>query len=170
MRTEPGGYLQWDEVDIENLHARHAVPGTPIPHTEDWHKKWSRWSSMLNMHFGYASIPAFSNMRIVRKLTGTTCRWVSKLDKTFAEYGLESVRYIRIPIQNDIARPWAFAQLMGSAEVIEAAVMPMCLKNPDMSPNAEEWRESFKNMMEERQSGDVVTESDMIVVVGKKAD
>ena len=90
------------------------------------------------------------------------------MDKIYAEHGLEVLQYICLPIQNDIAKPWGHVQLMGATEFVEAAVIPTCLKNPTLSPTADEWRVSLKEMIEERQSKNIYVATDMIVAVGRK--
>ena len=114
--------------------------------------------------------PSFYNDQITVKLTSSSYSWISELDKVFAEHGLETIQYIRLPIKNKIGKPWTFTQLMGAAELVEVSVIPECLKNPSLSPSAEEWKDSLKNTMDERQNGDIKVETDIIVAVGRKAD
>ena len=94
-------------------------------------------------------------------------RWISELSKIFEQQGLDVLSYSRIPIHDDIAKPWTENQLMVTWDAHEKVIVPTALKDPSASPNAEEWREMYRKLVEEIGQG-LSMRMDMIVAVGKK--
>ena len=94
-------------------------------------------------------------------------RWVSELDKVFKQQGLDVLSYTRLPIHDDLAKPWTEMQLMATWDIHEKVIVPAALKNPNASPSAEEWREMYRQMCEEVNQG-MSIRMDMVVAVGKK--
>ena len=94
-------------------------------------------------------------------------RWVSELSKIFEQHGLDVLSYSRIPIHDDLAKPWTEMQLMATWDIQENFIVPAALKDPSASPNAEEWREMYHKLVEEVSQG-LSIRMDIIVAVGKR--
>lgn len=94
-------------------------------------------------------------------------RWVSELDKVFKQQGLDVLSYTRLPIHDDIAKPWTEMQLMATWDIHEKVIVPAALKDSNASPSADEWREMYRKLVEEVNQG-MSIRMDMIVAVGKK--
>ena len=92
---------------------------------------------------------------------------MSELDKTFEQHGLDILSYTRLPIQDDLAKPWTEMQLMATWELVEKLFIPAASTNPKVLPGAEEWREIYGKMVEEVSQG-VSIRMDMIITVGKR--
>lgn len=92
---------------------------------------------------------------------------MSELDNVFKQQGLEVLSYTRLPIRDDIAKPWTEMQLMASWDINEKVIIPAALKDPKASPTAEEWREMYRKMVGEVSQG-MSIRMDMVITVGKK--
>ena len=92
---------------------------------------------------------------------------MSELDKFFKQQGLDVLSYTRLPIHDDLAKPWTEMQLMATWDVNEKVLVPAALKDPSASPSAKEWRQMYGKVVEEVNQG-MSIRMDMIVVVGKK--
>ena len=75
--------------------------------------------------------------------------------------------YDRLPIHNDIAKPWTEMQLMATWDINEKVLVPASKKDPSAKFSAEDWRDMYKRMVEEVHHG-MSIRMDMIVCVGRK--
>ena len=91
------------------------------------------------------------------------------MDKHFRAHGLDVLTYFRVPICNDLAKPWTDNQLMGTRDIIEHFVIPSLAKSgQDADPmTADRLRELFDKYAVECQQG-LSVKMDMLVAVGKK--
>lgn len=92
---------------------------------------------------------------------------MSELNKVFEQQGLDVLSYSRLPIHDDLAKPWTEMQLMATWDIQENVIVPAALKDPSASPTAEEWREMYRKLVEEVSQG-LSIRMDLIVAVGKK--
>ncbi|CAD6582664.1 MAG: hypothetical protein ASARMPREDX12_000999 [Alectoria sarmentosa] len=142
---KPGGYVQWDEMDVGSLNPSFPDKSRPCPHYDALHTQSTAFFDARNL----------------------TYRWVSELDKFFKQQGLDVLSYTRLPIHDDLAKPWTEMQLMATWDVNEKVLVPAALKDPSASPSAKEWRQMYGKVVEEVNQG-MSIRMDMIVVVGKK--
>ena len=92
---------------------------------------------------------------------------MSELNKVFEQQCLDVLSYSRLPIHDDLAKPWTEMQLMATWDINEKVIVPAALKDPSASPSAEEWREMYRKLVEEVSQG-LSIRMDLIVAVGKK--
>ena len=89
------------------------------------------------------------------------------MDSLFAKHGLTVIDLDRMPIGDDMAKPWTRMQIMAAEDIIENAIIPAAEKDSEASPTAERWREIFEGLAKRCQDGMSIT-MDMVVAVGRK--
>ena len=95
-----------------------------------------------------------------------TFNWISELDKWFAQNGLQVHAHLRLPIRDDLAKPWTENVIAGLGDTVEYWI-PSLVEDGRDSLLAQEWRGMLNDMVLEcRQCASFRV--DMIVVVGRK--
>ncbi len=98
--------------------------------------------------------------------TTPPCRWATQIDKLFTSHGLELCFYQRLPIKDEIKKPWTDVQVTAAGEQIKNVVIPACKEGEE--PTAEKWLQLLDGLVAESQQDQAHT-MDMIVAVGRKA-
>ncbi|KAL9122380.1 MAG: hypothetical protein Q9187_001064 [Circinaria calcarea] len=78
-------------------------------------------------------------------------RWVTQIDKLFIEHGLELLCYQRLPIKDEIKKPWTDLQVTAAGEQIKNVIIPTCKE--DEGPSAEKWLELLDGLIYEKNLG-----------------
>ena len=91
------------------------------------------------------------------------------MDNVFLKHGLQVVDQKRLPIGNQMAKPWTDMQIMAYQDFIEHDVIPSCIDQDSSSPTPMEWREMLRNVIAECQQGLSIT-MDMTYVLGRKVE
>ncbi|CAD6591305.1 MAG: hypothetical protein ASARMPRED_005303 [Alectoria sarmentosa] len=140
---KPGGYLQWDESDMNSLTVAHADGLTPHPRTNVYENDKERYLIT----------------------TALLCRWATQIDKLFIGHGLELCFYQRLPIKDEIKKPWTDVQVTAGGEQIKNVVIPACKEGEEPSP--EKWLQLLDGLVAESQRNQAHT-MDMIVAIYEK--
>lgn len=74
--------------------------------------------------------------------------------------------YQRLPIKDEIKKPWTDVQVTAAGEQIKNVVIPACKEGED--PNPERWLQLLDGLVAESQQGQAHT-MDMLITVGRKA-
>ena len=94
--------------------------------------------------------------------------WVRNLDQFFERADLSVLTFDRLPIHDDLAKPWTEMQLMGFEDLIETTFIPAASDDPSVKPTAEEWRNMYKDAEKATTQG-MSIRMDMIICAGRKA-
>lgn len=94
------------------------------------------------------------------------CRWAASIDKLFLEHGFELISYQRLPIKDEMLKPWSDIGHTAAEEMIKKIVIPSCKEGEEPTP--EKWLQLFDGLVEETQQNQQAQNVDMIVAVGKK--
>lgn len=84
------------------------------------------------------------------------------------ESGLETLNYNRLPISNDIAKPFTDLILTSLNEILENYIIPSLGKDESESSTPEGWRTLLRDAVQECQAG-ISLKMDMVMVVGRKS-
>lgn len=98
--------------------------------------------------------------------TAPPCRWATQIDNLFIGHGLELCFYQRLPIKDEIKKPWTDVQVTAAGEQIKNVVIPACKEGEEPSP--EKWLQLLDGLVAESQQNQAHT-MDMIIAVGRKA-
>lgn len=90
------------------------------------------------------------------------------MGKLFTENGLQLLNQRRIPISNDIAKPWTDAMLLATDDILTNIIIPSCAQDGHSSSSTGEWRSMFNAMALECKQGQSIT-MDMLITVARKA-
>ena len=87
------------------------------------------------------------------------------MDQLFLRHGLELCFHQRLPIKDEIKKPWTDLQVTGAGEQIKNVVIPSWEEGEDPTP--EKWLQLLDGLVGESQQHQAHT-MDMIVTVGRK--
>ena len=93
---------------------------------------------------------------------------MSSLDQVFESNDLSVLAFSRLPIHNDLAKPWTEMQHMATEDIIETLFIPASANNLRSKPTPEEWRNMYKDSVEEANQG-MSIRMDMVICAGRKA-
>ena len=91
------------------------------------------------------------------------------MNNLFREHGLTVLGYHRIPVRDDITKPWTDMQMMATKDLVENYLIPAKEMGRVDGPTAEEWREILDGLGQEVREGMGMI-MDMIVAVGRKEE
>lgn len=89
------------------------------------------------------------------------------MDKHFARSAFDVVSYDRLPISNDIAKPYTDNILTAIGDVHKNAFLPSSTETA--SPNAQEWFDMFQGIVQECEPSTSIR-MDMMIAVGRKQE
>ena len=92
-------------------------------------------------------------------------RWAMHMDHLFLRHGLELCFHQRLPIKDEIKKPWTDLQVTGAGEQIKNVIIPAWKEGEDPTP--EKWLQLLDGLVGESQQHQAHT-MDMIVTVGRK--
>lgn len=87
------------------------------------------------------------------------------MDDLFTRHNVEVLDYKRLPISDELAKPWTDMQLMANRDFVENDIIPSCTESS--TPSQKEWREVLEGVALECGQGIKIT-MDMLYIVGRK--
>ncbi|CAG8980135.1 hypothetical protein HYALB_00011668 [Hymenoscyphus albidus] len=141
---KPGGYIHWEELDIEGMYVRSDKGPDAYPFCNKYIERGLSWMASQNIN----------------------ASWVSNLSTSLSQHDFSILKSERQTFKESLARPWTTMQLLATKDFIENDIIPTCQDHEDgLSPT--EWREVLQKMPEECQAGARVL-LDFLWVVGRK--
>ncbi|CAG8956363.1 hypothetical protein HYFRA_00003745 [Hymenoscyphus fraxineus] len=144
---KPGGYLQWDELDVGGMLPKNTDSCTEHPCYDQLHEMGKVW-----METQGCTTRQEINIQTLVPLANLFYRWVGEMSGLFESHGLKIHDFQRLPTHNHMARPWTAMQVMAFHDFIENDVIPSTKGNPAL-PSAEKWRELLSGVEGETQKG-----------------
>ncbi|KAL9042132.1 MAG: hypothetical protein Q9214_003876 [Letrouitia sp. 1 TL-2023] len=142
----PGGFLQWEESDICSMHASLAGQELSECYEDSMISELLKWLASQQI----------------------TSRWVREMDSLFRQHELKVIDFQRLPICNELAKPYTDMQIMALEDLMENFVIPSEAKGTEICLTPEKWRSMFQNMVRKCREG-MSNTMDMAVAVGQKS-
>ncbi|KAL8992606.1 MAG: hypothetical protein Q9169_006971 [Polycauliona sp. 2 TL-2023] len=138
---KPGGYLQWDEVDVGDVHVNSPNAQVSCTALEQLGQKCDK---------------------LYETERGTRFSWTRSLGAAFQAQGLSVLDDKLLPIKDDIAHPWSLIHLMVAVELINL------IERRHGTEDARVWWELYDRAAAEVRQGATMRVA-MVSIVGQKS-
>ena len=163
LLLEPGGYIQWDEWDIETVAVHAPNPSISAEKARSYTEKWRAAVVAMGVDIRYFFPQRHLPNRIYRTYNDSGS-WIPNLATHFSDLSLDVIAAERETLPDDLRKAFTDDALMGMEDMAYVSLAKGGLPGPLGS--VEEWREAFAGLVEETQRG-VSLQVDMLVVVGR---
>ena len=93
-------------------------------------------------------------------------RWAASIDNLFLQHGLKLLSHQRLPIVDEMKKPWTDIGITAAGETIKQIIIPSCKEGEDPTP--EKWLQLLEGFILEMHQNQQCQTVDMIVTVGRK--
>jgi len=169
MVTEPGGYVQWDELDCATFHAHAPTESLTTQGSSDLLTRWQGFCKKSGLDFRFVARTDFRcsldglAAQTWRTYTHECGSYISSLADIFASNRLEVIESFRLPLSDNLRRASTDNFIMALEEIGAIA----SAKDVELLGTWDDYRALWKRALMETERG-VSIGMDMVVIVGRK--
>jgi len=162
LATEPGGYIQWDELDCATFHAHAPNTSVSTESSSELLARWQAFCAKSGLDFTFVIPPCFERP-VTENSIIRCCSYISSLADIFVSNHLEVIDSFRLPITDNLRRASTDNFIMALEEIGAIA----SAKNVDLLGTSEDFKALWQRAVTETEKG-VSVGMDMVVIVGRK--